>query len=93
MIFTIGIYFVRIISTVEITSQEKKTLSSVGRDHVYLNEAREVSVSLTFPCGKTTRRFPTETSLMLIIHSYNEHRVSLSSAANFNITKDHRASD
>ena len=51
------------------------------------------SVSLTFPYGKATGGFPTETSLMLNIRSDVEQLVSLSFGTNFNLTKERVAID
>ncbi|CAF2146102.1 unnamed protein product [Rotaria magnacalcarata] len=49
----------------------------------------KISISLTFPCSKTTARFPTEQSLLSNINIYNEELQLLSAVMNFKILHFH----
>lgn len=98
VLFFIGTNSVRILTARKIISQVQYIISLVQRNYPYLNQPGKISVSLTVPCFKTTRRFPDEISLVSNIFWFNEELKSLSSEMNFNIldleiTNNHLADD
>jgi hypothetical protein len=98
VLFLVGTNSVRIMPARKIISQVQQIILSVQQNYPHLNQSKKISVSLTFPCFKTTRRFPTETSLISNINLYNEELKLLSLQMNFNIldfniTNDHLAND
>jgi len=98
VLFSVGTNSVRIIPATEIISQVEQIILFVQQSYPHLNQPEKISISLTFPCFKTTRRFSTERSLMSNINLYNEKLKLLSSHMNFNIidfhiTDSHLAND
>ena len=85
MVFVIDTNSVRITPAAEIVSHVREVISSFRPDHGHLNEPGKISISLAFPCGKTTNIFSSVDSMMCNIHPYNEQLISLSSEMNFNI--------
>jgi hypothetical protein len=85
VLFCVGTNSVRVLSARQIISQVEHIVLSVQQNYPHLNQPGKISISLTFPCFKTTYRFPTETSLISNINLYNEQLKILSSQMNFNI--------
>jgi hypothetical protein len=86
VLFLIGTNSVRIMPARKMISLVQQLILSVQQNYPHLNQPEKISISLAFPCFKTTRRFPTETSLMFNINLYNEKLKLLSSQMNFTIT-------
>jgi hypothetical protein len=98
VLFLIGTNSVRILPARKIISQIQELIFSLQQNYPHLNQPGKISISLTFPCFKTTRRYPTEESLISNINLYNEELILLSSEMNFNIldfhiTNNHLAND
>jgi hypothetical protein len=85
ILFLVGTNSVRIFPATKIISQIQQIILFVQQNYPHLNQHEKIFIPLTFPCFKTTSRFPTETSLISNINSYNEQLQLLSSQMNFNI--------
>ncbi|CAM4822128.1 unnamed protein product [Rotaria magnacalcarata] len=98
MLFLVGTNSVRVFPATQIISQIQQIVSSIQQTYPHLSQHGKISISLTFPCLKTTARFSTEQSLLSNINVYNEELQALSSVMNFNIlnlhiTNNHLAQD
>ncbi|CAF4434355.1 unnamed protein product, partial [Rotaria magnacalcarata] len=98
MLFLVGTNSVRVFPATQIISQTQQVVSSIQQTYPHLSQHGKISISLTFPCLKTTAQFSTEQSLLSNIHVYNEELQALSSVMNFNIlnfhmTNNHLAQD
>jgi hypothetical protein len=89
VLFLVGTNSVRILPARKIVSQIQELIFSVQQNYPHLNQSGKISISLTFPCFKTTCRYPTEQSLISNINLYNKELISLSSQLNFNILDFH----
>jgi hypothetical protein len=94
----IGTNSVRIFSASHIISQIQDVIIFLRRTYVHLNRRQSIIIPLAFPCYKTTRRFPTERSLIRNIQSYNQQLQQISNEFNFtvvnlHIQKHHLAND
>jgi hypothetical protein len=85
VLFLVGTNSVRILPARQIISQVQQLIFYVQKTYPHLNQPEKISVSLTFPCYKLTRRFPTVQSLISNINQYNDELIALSSQMNFKI--------
>ncbi|CAF3195199.1 unnamed protein product [Rotaria socialis] len=98
ILFFVGTNSVRVFPAREIIPQIQQVVLFIQQTYPHLSQHGKISISLSFPCSKTTARFPTEQSLLSNINIYNEQLQSLSAVMNFNIlnfhiTNNHLAQD
>ena len=72
ILFLIGTNSVRILRAEHIIPQVQQVISYIHRNYSHFSHPGKISISLTFPCFKTTRSFPSTNQLMSNINFYNE---------------------
>ena len=85
ILFLVGTNSVRVLPANQVISQVERLISFVQQTFPHLHQSGKISIVLTLPCFKITRRFRTEQSLLSNINLYNEELKLLSSKMNFNI--------
>ena len=85
LLFSIGTNSVRTMRATEIIDQVRDVVHLVRQNYPHLNGHGKVSISSTFACSKTTRRFQQPTALLWNINLYNEKLNLLSSEIDFNV--------
>lgn len=71
LVFIIGTNSVRIFHARHIIQQIEEIIFVLRHSYTQLNQPNKISILLSFPCIKTTRRFPTKSSLISNIQLYN----------------------
>ncbi len=83
VLFLIGTNSVRIFSYFHICNQIKHIIKYLREKYSQLNNRHNIIVNFTFPCFKTSKKFPTSKSLLRNINSFNKNLTELSIQMNF----------
>lgn len=96
--FLVGINSIRITQAKQIVHEIKDIILRLKYTFPHLNYSGGITISLSFPCFKTSKRFSTKTSLSSNIHSFNRRLILLSKeiafqTLDFHINHDDLAHD
>ena len=91
--FLIGTNSVRIFPAEQVIDQVKEIITSIRQEYRHLNDPDRITIALTFPCLKLTRRFSTERRMMENIDSFNQRLRSLSCEMCFKVLDIHLTVD
>lgn len=75
----------RIINSSKIIRQIEENVIFIRNYYPHFNQSEKISICLTFPCCKTSSRFPSTFSLNSNINSLNQKLINLSKQMHFNI--------
>ena len=89
VLLLIGTNSIPIVPAERVIDDVKEIVSLIRRDYPHLNDPDGISIGLTFPCLKITRRYLTERSMLENIVSFNEQLKSLSMRMRFNVVDFH----
>lgn len=94
ILLLIGTNSVRTTSALEIIKQVEDIINTIRLHHGHLNKKHTITIISTFPCYKTSKRFPSSTLLISNINYYNDKLKQLSNRMNFSyldleITDEH----
>ena len=85
ILLMVGTNSVRILPSWRIIEQVRETILFIRQAFHHLNKTKSINIALTFPCLKTTNRFPNKYSLSYNIDRYNHELKRLSLEVNFTI--------
>lgn len=85
----VGTNSVRIMPAEGVIDDVEEIVRLIRRDYPHLNDPDRISIGMTFPCLKITRRYPTERSMLGNIDSFNEQLKSLSIRMRFKVIDFH----
>jgi hypothetical protein len=83
LLFCIGTNSVRTTPALQIIEQVEEIINLIRSNHVHFNKKHDITILTTFPCYKTTTRFPTTKLLSNNIDLYNENLKLLSDRMKF----------
>lgn len=96
--FLVGINSIRIKPAKKIINEIKNIVLRLKHTFPHLNDTGSITISLSFPCFKTSKRFPTIRSLSSNLNLFNEQLTILSRQIyfeifDFRINRHHLAHD